>query len=157
MKGLQQASLVQGPVLNCVVLPPEPEWGTRDTLARAVHRPRVLEEKEWPCTALCSQLFPSPGLPLLPLGEDRALLGVFLRSGCFEKHLPRIALREARSTARHIPRTCVCKDTISAHHPDSWELCLEEDECTGDCIAQMATVWGSTGMGQSPARSSGPD
>lgn len=33
---------------------------------------------------------------------------------------------------RHIPRTCVCKDAISRHHPDSWDVCLEEDEGRGD-------------------------
>lgn len=47
-------------------------------------------------------LFPSPGLLLLYLGEDGALLGALLRSACFKKHLLYIARRETRSTARHM-------------------------------------------------------
>lgn len=47
-------------------------------------------------------LFPSPGLLLLYLDEDRTLLRVLLMSDCFEKHLLHIACREVRSTVRHM-------------------------------------------------------
>lgn len=134
MKGMQQAGLVQGPVLNCPDGASKTRMGNQEHPGKSCAHIQSAERwKERPCTALCSRLFPSPGLLLLPSGEDRALLGGFLRSGCFQKHLLGLAHREARSTARHIPRSCVCKDTVSAHHPDLWDVCLEEDECRGDC------------------------
>lgn len=93
MKGLQQAGLVRGFVLNCCDAASKTRMGNQKHPRKSCAHIQSAEM----CTCLrrssspaqlCAPSFPSPGLLLLLLGEDSAFPGVILRAGFRKKHLP---------------------------------------------------------------------
>lgn len=87
-------------------------------------------------------LFPSPGLLFLYLGGQTVL-----RNICFTLHAERRGAQQDTCLLQRPKDPCSQGSYFCRSSRLPRDVSWEEDECRGDCMLQMATVWAYICMG----------
>lgn len=156
MKGMQQAGLVQGPVLNCPDGASKTRMGNQEHPGKSCAHIQSAERctcsrrigPAWLCAPGCSLAQGcccSPRVRTEHSWEGSSRQAAF-RNICLALHT------ERQGAQRDTSQGAVFARTLFLHIIQTCGTCVWR-RTSAEVTAQMATVWGHTGM----AQSSGPD